>query len=82
MSPFLTVRQVCLILLAAFIYRSTTFGFGLRVVDIQRTGGSIPKAMQVSESIVLFALHSLEIQSLRVKLGEPIPLLGAESKIL
>lgn len=30
------------------IYKATTYGFGMRVVDIKRTGGDLIKAMKVS----------------------------------
>lgn len=43
--------QIFLILLASFIYTATTYGFGMRVVDIVATGGNVTKAMKVSSLV-------------------------------
>jgi hypothetical protein len=40
--------QFCLILLAACIYTSTTYGFGKRVADIKASGGDVKTAMKAS----------------------------------
>jgi hypothetical protein len=46
-NDFVDDYQVCLILLATCIYKSTTYGFGMRVADIKASGGDVIKAMKV-----------------------------------
>ena len=40
--------QVFLILFAAMVYTATAHGFGMRMVDIRRTGGDLVKAMKAN----------------------------------
>jgi predicted DNA repair protein MutK len=40
--------QIFLIVFAAMVYTATVYGFGTHVVDLQRNGGSLPKAMMVT----------------------------------
>lgn len=44
---FTDTKQMFLILLAAFIYRATVYGFGMRVVGIKAISGNLTKAMKV-----------------------------------
>lgn len=48
-------KQVFLIIFTAMIYMATVHGFGMRVVDIKRTGGNLKLAMKA-------CLPKLEIQ--------------------
>ncbi|KAH6862885.1 hypothetical protein AA0119_g8731 [Alternaria tenuissima] len=43
---FVIMANIWLVLLAAFIYRSTTYGFGTRLVDIARDGGNATEALK------------------------------------
>ncbi|CAO2647456.1 Nn.00g083780.m01.CDS01 [Neocucurbitaria sp. VM-36] len=45
-DAFVIAANVFLIILAACIYKSTTYGFGMKVVDIKRTGGNVTKALK------------------------------------
>ncbi|KAF1944951.1 hypothetical protein EJ02DRAFT_420002 [Clathrospora elynae] len=46
-DAFVIAADFSLILLAVFIYKSTTYGFGLHLVDVKRTGGDVKKALQL-----------------------------------
>ncbi|CAG5166844.1 uncharacterized protein ALTATR162_LOCUS6986 [Alternaria atra] len=50
-DAFVITANIWLVLLAAFIYRSTTYGFGTHTAEIQRTGGSVTEALKASEKI-------------------------------
>ncbi|KAF1848181.1 uncharacterized protein K460DRAFT_364149 [Cucurbitaria berberidis CBS 394.84] len=43
---FVIASNLFLILFAAFVFKATTYGFGMRVVDIKRTGGNVTTAMK------------------------------------
>lgn len=43
-------EQVWLIIFAVCVYMATIYGFGMRVVDIKRTGGDIKEALKVSRA--------------------------------
>ncbi|KAF9697717.1 hypothetical protein EKO04_003971 [Ascochyta lentis] len=45
-DALVAAANMFLIVFAAMIYKATTYGFGLRVVDIKRTGGDYTKAMK------------------------------------
>jgi hypothetical protein len=49
----LLISQVFLIIFTAMIYEATMHGFGMRVVDIQRSGGNLRKAMKVCRTSIL-----------------------------
>jgi hypothetical protein len=53
------VSQVCLILLAACIYTSTSYGFGMRLADIKASGGDPKKAMKVGRPRTIVKNHPL-----------------------
>ena len=63
--------QVWLVLLAAFIYKSTTYGFGMHVVDIQRTGGSVTEALKVRISCYRTFARKTHM-SVAVLLADPV----------
>lgn len=46
------IAQIFLILSAAMVYTATTYGFGMREIDIIRTGGDLRTAMKVSRILV------------------------------
>ncbi|ORY00959.1 hypothetical protein BCR34DRAFT_494276 [Clohesyomyces aquaticus] len=43
---FVVSANVCLIAFTAMVYMETKYGFGTHVVDIQRSGGNVSKAMK------------------------------------
>ncbi|KAF1836161.1 hypothetical protein BDW02DRAFT_629041 [Decorospora gaudefroyi] len=45
-DAFVIAANVWLILFAACVYMATNYGFGMHLVDIERTGGDFTKAMQ------------------------------------
>ena len=47
--------KVFLIIFTAMVYEATMHGFGMRVVDIKRTGGDLRTAMKVRSSLVFTA---------------------------
>ena len=65
--------QVWLILLAAFIYKSTTYGFGMHVSDIQRTGGSVTEALKVRTLFYPISARRTKI-SVAVLLADTVPI--------
>lgn len=55
-DAFVIAANICLIVLASCMYTATTYGFGMRVADIKRTGGDIPHALKVSPPRLLSRL--------------------------
>lgn len=45
--------KLFLIVFAAMVYQATLYGFGMRVVDIKRTGGDLKEAMKVRQYATL-----------------------------